>query len=146
MTRAAIVTRWIGDGLTPATANRPAFVDDFPLVKYTDATNHPTVNIPPSPNVLICEIETDDATLAAIKADGRYGAAAVLWEGEPDKSPVMTAGAYNTLVTFLANKFGVSQAAVRNVLTTQGAVVDGVQTRYDFAVKIIGYLRTRPKA
>lgn len=145
MITAQILTRWtqtVGD--SGVLANTPAIFADVTAQEgdsWFDATAQPSANIPPSPNVLIVEVNVDDATLAAIKAHAQYGNAAVLWEGDPSRSPVVTTNQYNALVTFLANKFNATETQVRNLL---GATANG-RTRVDIANQIIGYLRDRPK-
>lgn len=141
MTRAAVITRWVPNmvGHIFAIAGEVVFAGGETA---TDVTIQPSANIPPSPNVVIVEVNCSDATLAAIKTHAQYGAASVLWEGDPAQSPVVTTGQYNALITFLSNKFGASEAAVRTIL---GATANG-RTRYDIAQDIIAYLRTRPRA
>lgn len=143
MIRAQILTRWVQSTVNGHIENWPAiFTDVVPQSgdSWVDATAHPSANIPPQPNVLVIEVNVDPATMAAIKAHAQYGNAAVLWEGDPDNSPVVTTGQYNALVTFLAKKFGASEAAVRGLL---GATAAG-RTRVAIANQIITYLRSRP--
>jgi hypothetical protein len=91
--------------------------------------------------MVMVEVECSDATLAAIKAHASFGAAAVLLEGDPWQSAVVTTAQYNALVTFLAGKFNVTETAVRTLL---GATAAG-RTRYEVASQILDYLRTRTR-
>lgn len=146
MTRAQIVTRWIqttdANGIK---RNQLAlFANDIvptDVDSWFDATGQPSANIPPSPNLLIVEVNVSDATLAAIKSHAQYGQAAVLWEGDPSQSPVVTDPQYTVLVNFLANRFNATTTQVRNLL---GATANG-RTRVEIANQIIAYLRERPK-
>ena len=74
--KAEILTPWVGDGLTVDTANRPKVMDDYAVQRCTDTTGQPVANLHPNPNMLIVQIECDQATLDAIKADNQYQ---VLW-------------------------------------------------------------------
>ena len=75
--KAQVLTQWIGDGLTPETANRPKIMDDYPAIqKFEDVTAQPSENLAPNPNLYIVQIECSQATLDAIKADSNF---MVLW-------------------------------------------------------------------
>ena len=136
-----MVTRWLGDGKSEATAFAPEVAGHFEMT-VVDAVKPLSANLPPQPNVHVVEVEVSAATLAAIKADLRYGNVAVLWEGDPANSPVVTTNQYNTLITFLAGKFSATETAVRALL---GATANA-RTRVQIAKQIIAYLRTRPHA
>ena len=73
MNRAEVLTMWEGDGLSQDTAFSPQITTDHPTIaKYEDVTGQPSENLSPSPNIFLCKIECDDATLSAIEADANY--------------------------------------------------------------------------
>ena len=91
--KAQVLTQWTGTG-TEFDENRPLLGDDYPhmvsidpdtwvvtvvqqgISKWTDVTGQDGVNLHPEPNLFAVEIECDQATLDAIKADPKYQ---VLW-------------------------------------------------------------------
>lgn len=115
----------------------------------TDVTVQPAANIPPSPNVVIVEVDCSDATLAAIKAHAQYGQAAVLWEGDPAQSPVVGEVAYDAFANWLLNKAqtnGFPNATLAIIRTALGGADSNGRTRYQIAQTLIAWLRERPKA
>lgn len=76
--RAEVITAWIGDSLTMATANRPRLIDDYP-VRFEDTTAQPDENLHPKPNMFIVQIECSPETLLEIEDDPLYQ---VLWSEE----------------------------------------------------------------
>lgn len=79
MTRAEVLTEWVGDGASIETAFRPRIDDDYPLVSRTDTTAQDAQSLPPTPNVVMIEIVVDDTTFAQIEGDSRY----IIWSSEP---------------------------------------------------------------
>jgi hypothetical protein len=76
MTRAQVLTHWIGDGRSPETAFRPAVLDDHPVREWRDVTGSPQV--PTAPNAVVVEVVCEVARLDDIAADPRHGPGAVL--------------------------------------------------------------------
>ena len=70
MIRAQITTPWVGDGLSPATSNRPKLTTEFTLAACHDVTGQPAENITPEPNAFTVEVTCTQATLDAITAAG----------------------------------------------------------------------------
>lgn len=79
MILAAVVTPWIGDGLSPETSNRSQLASDHSVVSVRDITGQPTANLRPDPNEYTVAVVCDQATLDAIEADPTYE---VLWSEE----------------------------------------------------------------
>jgi hypothetical protein len=80
MIRAVLLSPWVGDGLTLATARRPQFQDDFPGVAWVDVTGQAAPNLPTAPNLVGIEIRCDAATFAAIEAHPAYADAVLTAE------------------------------------------------------------------
>ena len=78
MNIAQVITPWVAYNPPLSKTNHPKIVDDY-AVTFSDVTEQPKENIPPSPNRYIVDIECDDATLALIKDDSEYE---VLWSEE----------------------------------------------------------------
>jgi hypothetical protein len=85
MSRAEILTPWLGDGLTPETGYRPEVADDYAISGWEDVTGQDARNLKPDPNLYAVIIRCDDTTLAAIEADPKY---TVLWSEEEDEAPL----------------------------------------------------------
>ena len=77
--KAEVLSPWIGDGLTTDTAYRPKISDDYTLLRCTDATDQPAINIVPDPNLQLVRIECDALTFSQIEGDPTY---MVIWHEE----------------------------------------------------------------
>lgn len=72
MIRAQILTEWIGDGQSPETAFRPRFTDDYPSIKWMDATDRQFPNLPGLPTAIIIDAECNEVQLAEIESNPDY--------------------------------------------------------------------------
>lgn len=133
--QAYVLTQWIGDGLSTATAFRPAIGDTYPLLNYQDVTAQPGTVIPPTPNLFVALCTVDDATAALVAADNTYRFMTVdQWNNVP------TATAFNNFCNWLVNKAGRTLAQVQSVV---GSTVNG-RTWGQILTALIQWLQTRP--
>lgn len=151
MKKTAIITRWIQTEKDGIVTNELAIFSDISPIDgdtWRDITAQHSANIPPTPNIVIVEVVCADATLAAIKAHAQYGALAVLWEGDPTQSPVVTEPQYDAFANWLLNKAknnGFPNATLAGIRTALGGANSNGRTRYEIAQTLIAWLRARPK-
>lgn len=145
MPRAAVLTRWEelsiesdGGGAPTTTLYRIPHLCALFAGRIEDTTHQLSANIPPAPNFVIVEIDASDAELDAIRAHGLYGQLSVLWV-QGAQSQVVTEPQYDAFTQWLANRFGVSQPAVLNIL---GLTSNG-RTRLQIERAIAAYLLAR---
>ena len=117
MTRAAVVTPWVGAG-TESNPNRPAVADAHTVSSWADATGQPAELIPLGLLPYTIEAEADDAVLDQIEADPAF---ALLWRGSPPDT--LDAA---TLRAQLAN---VLHADVAEWCATDASTFEDVQAR-----------------
>lgn len=66
MNKVLVITSWV-EGAT----RHPTLDEQFPsIVRMDDVTGQDVENITPDPNLVVVQIECDDATLAAIEETG----------------------------------------------------------------------------
>lgn len=82
--RIYIVDNYVGDGLSPETAYRPAILDagilspgDTMSIQPSDHQAHQLI---PNPNILVLWIDCQPATLAAIEGHANYGEGSILYD------------------------------------------------------------------
>lgn len=137
MKRAVVITRWIGDGLTPATAFRPKITDDYPVLEWRDVTGGRGDRIPPDRNLVLIEVLVSDAVAA--QAAGDAGVHVLRVDPQPEEG-TLGAAARTALRNFLQAR-GMTLAEAQEAL---GVDFSGL-TRREIIEALARWLRGRGK-